>query len=64
MLTLATNEVSKQSSLEVLKNAYTNLTVFLDKGTFFVGLQSEVGVQILGWGETVKKAVDAAAAKG
>ncbi len=47
----------------VQERIHPDARVFLDHGTFFVGIQTEHGRIILGWGETVKQAVDAAIAK-
>jgi hypothetical protein len=51
-----------EGTAEVVNKIHPDARVFIDHGVFFVGIQTEHGRIILGWGETVKQAVDAAKA--
>jgi hypothetical protein len=54
---------SGDAGAEVKAKIHPDARVFIDHGVFFVGIQTEYGRLILGHGETVKQAVDAAIAK-
>lgn len=56
------NHLESQSVLAALDERLDGAKIELEHGTFFVFRQLEVGRLMLGWGSTVKKAVDAAIA--
>lgn len=47
-----------EATPSILSKFGPDAKIWLEKGTFFVGIQKEFGVHVLGWGPTVKKAVD------